>query len=215
MGKTENTDIMVISEPGRAATEAALTWGTHHVTPGEAKTHTKRKRMGNNNSSNMPYLVYAVPGVDGDGEGEVVILVHKRWRHRIKNIRRHTQGRWLKLTIQTAAGPVTVIGFYGRPDPQGKNRIKAIAEWQSVQQLAYKAHGKDHIVILAGDHNMSYNTDTHRHRVGNDWTQHTMLHQAHATAGLTDTYTQRHGRGATCRTWEQQREDITNPVWTV
>ena len=85
---------------------------------------------------------------------------------------------------------MTVIGYYGRPDPQGKNRIKAIAEWQAVQQIAYKAHGKDHTVILAGDYNMSYNTDAHRHRVGNDWTQHTMLHQAHATAGLTDAYTQ-------------------------
>ena len=50
--------------------------------------------------------------------------------------------------------------------------------------------------------------------VGNDWMQHTMLHQAHATAGLIGTYTQRHGRGATCRTWEQQREDATSPVWT-
>jgi hypothetical protein len=93
--------------------------------------------MGNNNSNNTPYLVYAVPGVDGDGEEGVAILVHKRWRHRIKNIRRHTQGRWLQLTKQTAAGPVTVVvGFCGRPDPQGKNRIKATAEWQSVQQLA-------------------------------------------------------------------------------
>jgi hypothetical protein len=60
---------------------------------------------------------------------------------------------------------------------------------------------------------MLYNTDAHRHRVGNDWTQHTMLHQAHATAGLTDTNIERHGRGATCRTWEQRREDATNPVW--
>ena len=71
---------------------------------------------------------------------------------------------------------MTVIGYYGRPDPQGENRIKAIAEWQAIQQIAYKAHGKDQTVILAGDYNMSYNTDAHRHRVGNDWTQHTMLH---------------------------------------
>ena len=170
--------------------------------------------MGINNNNQMPYLVYAVSGLDGDGEGGVAILVHKKWRHRIKKIRRHKQGRWVQLTLQTAAGPVTVIGYYGRPDPQGKNRIKAIAEWQAVQQIAYKAHGKDHIVILAGDYNMSYNTDAHRHRVGNDWTQHTMLHQAHATAGLVDAYTHRHGKGATCRTWEQRREDATEPVWT-
>ena len=214
MGTGKNTDIMIISEPGRAATEAAIKWGTHHVTPGETKTRLKRKRMGINNNNQMPYLVYAVSGLDGDGEGGVAILVHKKWRHRIKKIRRHKQGRWVQLTLQTAAGPVTVIGYYGRPDPQGKNRIKAIAEWQAVQQIAYKAHGKDHTVILAGDYNMSYNTDAHRHRVGNDWTQHTMLHQAHATAGLIDAYTHRHGKGATCRTWEQRREDATEPVWT-
>ena len=34
---------MIISEPGRVATEAALTWGTHYVDPGDNKILLKEK----------------------------------------------------------------------------------------------------------------------------------------------------------------------------
>jgi hypothetical protein len=38
LAQLNRTDVMVISEPGRKATEAALTWGTHHIDPGETET---------------------------------------------------------------------------------------------------------------------------------------------------------------------------------
>ena len=121
-----NTDVMVISEPGRKATEQALKWGTHHITPGETSTRAKRRKLGSTNRSKMAYLAYATHGLDGDGEGGVVVLVHEKWKHRIRDVTRDPTGRWLHLTLVTPQGPVTIIGFYGRPGPQGaQNKKKA------------------------------------------------------------------------------------------
>ena len=72
------TDVMVISEPGSKATEEAITWGTHHIEPGETKTRVKRRKMGVNNRGKMPYIAYATHGLEGDGEGGVVVLVHEK-----------------------------------------------------------------------------------------------------------------------------------------
>jgi hypothetical protein len=42
----------------------------------------------------MAYLAYATHGLDGDGEGGVVVLVHEKWKHRIRDVTRaHSQGR--------------------------------------------------------------------------------------------------------------------------
>ena len=146
---------MVISEPGKKATENALKWGTHHISPGDASTHENRRLLGASNLAYMNYLVYAALGQEGDGEGGVVLLLHERWRHRVQHVERHSRGRWLKLSIQTPVGVVTVIGYYGRPSPQ--SAPQAIADWQAVQQMMHKHHAKGNIVILAGDFNMSYN----------------------------------------------------------
>jgi hypothetical protein len=112
-----NTDVMVVSEPGRKATEKALKWGTHHITPGETATRAKRRKMGSTNRSHMDYLAYATHGLDGDGEGGVVVFVHEKWKHRIRDVTRDPTGRWLHLTLATPQGLVTIIGFYGRPGP--------------------------------------------------------------------------------------------------
>ena len=74
-----HTDVLVISEPGRRATEQALKWGTHHIAPGETSTRAKRRKLGSTNRSKMAYLAYAAHGLDGDGEGGVVVLVHEKW----------------------------------------------------------------------------------------------------------------------------------------
>jgi hypothetical protein len=73
----KESDVMVISEPGKKATEQALTWGTHHISPQESATHHKRTQLGKTNRENMKYLVYAAHGDKGDGEGGVVILLHE------------------------------------------------------------------------------------------------------------------------------------------
>jgi hypothetical protein len=40
--KDTNADIMIISEPGRKATEQAIRWGTHLIEPRETATRDRR-----------------------------------------------------------------------------------------------------------------------------------------------------------------------------
>ena len=65
----KESDVMVISDPGKKATEQALTWGTHHISPHDSATHQKRTQLGKTNREHMQYLVYAAHGDKGDGEG--------------------------------------------------------------------------------------------------------------------------------------------------
>ena len=131
MATSKAADIMVISEPGKKATEQAIKWGTHHISPKDSHTHQKRTKLGAANRAHMTHIVYAAHGEKGDGEGGVVILLHERWRHRVSKVRRHARGRWLHLTLMTPVGPVTVIGYYGRPNP--KATPQAITDWQDIQ----------------------------------------------------------------------------------
>ena len=66
---------------------------------------------------------------------------------------------------------------------------------------------------MAGDYNMSYNTEYHRHRTSSSQVQNTMLNSALDNAGLTDAWIQRHGHSTTYRTWEERKEG-ENQVWT-
>jgi hypothetical protein len=36
LADSKHADIMVVSEPGKRATENTLKWGTHHISPGDA-----------------------------------------------------------------------------------------------------------------------------------------------------------------------------------
>ena len=114
----KKSDVMVISEPGKKATEQTLTWGTHHISPNDSTTHHRRTQLGKANRTNMAYIVYAAHGEKGDGEGGVVILLHEKWRHRVSKVKRHARGRWIHLTLMTPVGAVTIIGYYGRPNPK-------------------------------------------------------------------------------------------------
>ena len=66
--KDKNADIMIISEPGRKATEQAIRWGTHIIGPRETATRARRKKIGASNKAGMPYQVYVTPGQPGEGE---------------------------------------------------------------------------------------------------------------------------------------------------
>ena len=211
LADSKNADIVIISEPGKKATENALKWGTHHISPNDASTHDKRRTLGASNLSHMNYLVYAAHGQEGDGEGGVVLLLHERWRHRVQHVERHSRGRWLKLSIQTPVGVITVIGYYGRPSPQ--STPQATADWQAVQHMVHKHHAKGNIVVVAGDFNLSFNTPTHRQNVSKSTLQHTMLQSALATSGLSDTFIHRHSKATKYFTWEQRKEG-DHPVWT-
>jgi hypothetical protein len=81
LAELNKTGVMVISEPGRKATEQAVKWGTHHITPGETATRAKRCKIGVTNRRKMQYTAYATHGLDGDGEGTVVVLVHEKLRY--------------------------------------------------------------------------------------------------------------------------------------
>jgi exonuclease III len=195
---SKHADIMVVSKPGKKATENALKWDTHHISPGDAATHTNRRLLGASNMAHMNYLVYAAHGQEGDGEGGVVVLTHERWRHRVQHMERHSRGRWIKLSIQTTVGVVTTIGYYVRPSAQ--NTLQAITDWQAIQQMIHKHHAKVRIVILAGDFNLSYNTPSHRHNISKSTVQRTILQSALTTAGLTDTFIHRHSKSTRCFT---------------
>ena len=207
----KESDVMVISEPGKKATEQALTWGTHHISPQDSATHKKRTQLGKTNREHMKYLVYAAHGDKGDGEGGVVILLHEKWRHRVSKVKRHARGRWLQLTLMTPVGAVTIIGYYGRPNP--KATPQAVSDWQDIQTKVHKCHAKGHTVILAGDFNLSYNWLSHRQQLSHSPLQHTMLNAALKSSGLTDAYTHRHGKATRYHTWEERKEGV-NPVWT-
>jgi exonuclease III len=211
LADSKNADIVIISEPGKKATENKLKWGTHHISPKDASTHDKRRKLGAANLSHMNYLVYDAHGKEGDGEGGVVLLLHERWRHRVQHVERHSRGRWLKMSIQTPVGVITVIGYYGRPSPQ--STPQATADWQAVQHMVHKQHAKGNIVVVAGDFNLSFNTPTHRQNVSKSTLQHTMLQSALATSGLTDTFIHRHSKSAKYFTWEQRKEG-DHPAWT-
>jgi hypothetical protein len=96
----------------------------------------------------MAYMVYAAHGEKGDGEGGVVILLHKKWRHRVSKVKRHARGRW-----------ITIIGYYGRSNP--KATPQAVSDWQNIQTKVHKCHAKGHIGLLVGDSNLSYNWLSH------------------------------------------------------
>jgi hypothetical protein len=74
-------DVIFISEPGKNATEQAITWGTQHISPKDSATHQKRTQLGAANREK------------GDGEGGVVVLLHEKWRHRLSTVKRHSRGR--------------------------------------------------------------------------------------------------------------------------
>ena len=77
---------------------------------------------------------------------------------------------------------VASAGFYGIPGPQSaKNKQKATREWNHVQTLVHKAHTKGRTVVVAGDYNMTYNTQHHKHKIGPSQVQTTMLHSAETT----------------------------------
>jgi hypothetical protein len=90
LADSKHADIMVVSEPGKRATENTLKWGTHHISPGDASTHTKRRLLGTSNMAHMNYLLYATHEQKGDGEGRVVILIHEQWRHKVHYVKRHS-----------------------------------------------------------------------------------------------------------------------------
>jgi hypothetical protein len=131
---------MLISEPGRKATEQAIRWGTHVIAPRETATRDRRKKIGASNKAGMPYQVYVTPGQPGEGEGGVLVLLHERWKHRVSTVRRDPVGRWLRLKLQTPVGPVTVIGYYGRPSPQ--HDPVTIAEWKTAQETIHTKYAK-------------------------------------------------------------------------
>ena len=76
---------MEISEQGKKATEQAIKWGTHHISPKDSSTHQKRTQLGAVNRAHMTHIVCAAHGEKEDGEGGVVILLHEKWRHRVSN----------------------------------------------------------------------------------------------------------------------------------
>ena len=184
-------DVMVISEPGKKATEQTLTWGTHHISPNDSTAHHRRTQLGKANRANMAYVVYAEHGERGDVEGGVVILLHEKWRHRVSKVKRHARGRWIHLTLMTPVGAVTIIGYYGRRNSKGTPQ--AVSGWQDIRTKVHKCHAKGHIVLLVGDFNLSYNWLSHRQQLSPPPLQHSMLNAALKSSGLTDTYTHRHG----------------------